>query len=284
MTRLAEIEAHIGSVGELLDIVGAMRSLAGMRMQEAQRTLPGIRRYAESVVSGIADTLLLMEEPAPPRQAPQETLALVLCTAEHGFVGGFNEHLVEAAQALLGPSDALFVLGSRGAALTLERGRRATWTHPMATRCAAAPETIQRLSAELYRRIARGQIARVEAVYACYRQGGASSIERRLLLPLDLPSLQAKRPRQPPLCNLNPVALHERLMAEYVFALLTEAAVESIASENAARLAAMESAHDNVSRKLETLRRDARLARQSEITTELLELVAAAKALGGERA
>lgn len=284
MTRLAEIEAHIGSMGELLDIVGAMRSLAGMRMQEAQRTVPSIRRYAESVAGGIADTLLLMGEPDPAPRAMHAGLALVLCTAEHGFVGGFNERLVEAAQALLGPSDALFVLGSRGAALTFERGRRATWTHPMATRCAAVPETIQRLSAELYRRIARGQIARVEAVYACYRQGGASSIERRLLLPLDLASLQAKQPRQPPLCNLNPVALHERLMAEYVFALLTEAAVESIASENAARLAAMESAHDNVSRKLETLRRDARLARQSEITTELLELVAAAKALGGERA
>ena len=44
-------------------------------------------------------------------------------------------------------------------------------------------------------------------------------------------------------------------MAEYVFALLTEAAVESLASENAARFAAMESAHDNVSKKLAGLRR-----------------------------
>ena len=43
-------------------------------------------------------------------------------------------------------------------------------------------------------------------------------------------------------------------MAEYVFALLTEAAVESIASENAARFAAMSSAHDNVSKKLSNLR------------------------------
>lgn len=72
-------------------------------------------------------------------------------------------------------------------------------------------------------------------------------------------------------------------MAEYVFALLTEAVVESIASENAARLSAMESAHDNVSKKLTSLPQDAQQVRQSEITTELLELVAAAKALGGER-
>jgi F-type H+-transporting ATPase subunit gamma len=165
----------------------------------------------------------------------------------------------------------------------LERGRSASWTHPMATRCAAAPETIQRLSAELYRRIARGEIARVEVIYARYRQGGAASIERRLLLPLDLASLKAKQSLQPPLHNLTPVALHERLMAEYVFALLTEAAVESIASENAARLAAMESAHENVSKKLEQLHQNARQARQSEITTELLELVTGAQALARNR-
>ncbi len=93
----------------------------------------------------------------------------------------------------------------------------------------------------------------------------------------------AKQPLQPPLHNLTPVALHDRLMAEYVFALLTEAAVESIASENAARLAAMESAHDNVSKKLEQLHQNARQARQSEITTELLELVTGALALVNNR-
>lgn len=153
----------------------------------------------------------------------------------------------------------------------------------MATRCAAAPDTVQRLSAELYRRITRGEIARVEVIFARYHQGAAANIERRLLLPLDLPSLKAKQPRQPPLHNLNPVTLHERLMAEYVFALLTEAAVESIASENAARLAAMEAAHGNVSKKLEQLHQDARQARQSEITTELLELVTGAQALAGNR-
>lgn len=283
MTRLADIEAHISSMSEMRDIFGAMRSLAGMRMQEAQRTVPNIRRYADSVAAGIADTLLLMGEPEPPPRGLETRRALVLCTAEHGFVGGFNERLVEATQALLGPSDVLFVLGSRGAALMHERGRPASWTHPMATRCAAAPETIQRLSTELYRRIARGEIARVEVIHARYRQGGAPSIERRLLLPLDLASLKLKQSVHPPLHNLAPVALHERLMAEYVFALLTEAAVESIASENAARLATMESAHDNVSKKLDQLHQNARQARQSEITTELLELVTGAQALARNR-
>jgi len=282
VTRLAEIQAHIGSMGELRDIVGAMRSLAGMRVQEAQHALPGIRRYEESVAAALADTLLLMPEPEPSPRAARGRLALILCTAEHGFVGGFTERLVNAAEAALEAGDLFFVLGRRGAALALDRGRQASWTYPMATRCAAAPETIRHLSAEMYRRIARGEIARVDVIYARYRQGSASTLERRLLLPLDVRSLKAKQTRQPPLHNLEPVALHEKLMTEYVFALLTEAAVESIASENAARFAAMVSAHDNVSAKLDTLRQTEREARQSEITTELLDLVIGSEAQASE--
>jgi len=91
--------------------------------------------------------------------------------------------------------------------------------------------------------------------------------------------LPREQPRLAPLHNLEPQPLLEKLMAEYVSAPLTEAAVESIASENAARFSAMESAHDNVAKKLDQLRREASQARQSEITTEMLDLVTGAEAL-----
>jgi F-type H+-transporting ATPase subunit gamma len=280
VTRLSEIQAHIDSMGELRDIIGAMRSLAGMRLQETQNSLPAVRRYAEAMATALASTLPLMSEPAPERPSDHERRALILCAAEHGFVGGFNERLVGAAEDALAPQDALFVLGTRGAALMLERGRQATWARPMATRTTGAPEIVRRLSIELYARIARGEISRVEAMFARYRQGGAPAVERRLLLPLDLTLLSARRPRHPPLHNLEPIALHETLMAEHVFALLTEAAIESIASENAARFAAMGSAYDNVSKKLDELRQAEGEARQTEITTELLDIITGSDALG----
>ena len=149
----------------------------------------------------------------------------------------------------------------------------------MATRLAGALDAVNSLTNELYARIARGEIARVEVMFARYRQGAASMIEHRLLLPLDTASLAAKSARQVPLHNLAPRPLLEELIADYVFALLTEAAVESIASENAARFAAMESAHDNVSKKLARLQENARQARQTEITSELLDLMTGAEAL-----
>jgi len=284
MTRLAEIEGHSASMAELRDIMGAMRSLAGMRVQEAQHALPGIRRYAGSMAAAIGSALLLLPHPAPEPPTAQGRRALILCAAEHGFVGGFNEQLIEAAGAVLKASDMLFVLGSRGAAAAIERGFHSAWSRPMATRSAGAPETVGQLATELYSRIVRGDVSRVDVMFGRYRQGGPPIVERRLLLPLDTASLDTGGPRQPPLHNLEPRALLEKLMAEYVFALLTEAVVESIASENAARLAAMESAHENVSRKLEQLRQAARQERQSEITEELFDLVNGSEALATKHA
>ena len=281
MTQLAEIQGHIASMDELADILGAMRSLAGMRVQEAQRALPGIRRYAESMAAAVGTSLLLMPKLMPQTRGDRGHRALILCAAEHGFVGGFNERLMEAAEAILRPWDLLLVLGSRGAALASERGRKVAWTRPMATRLSGAPDTIDHLARELYARIVRGEISRVEMMFARYCQGVASTIERRLLLPLDTKALATAKPRQAPLHNFEPGLLMEKLMAEYVFALLTEAAVESIASENAARFAAMDSAHDNATKKLSELRQTARQARQTEITSELLDLITGAEAIRG---
>ena len=279
MMRLAEIELHVASIGGLRDVVGAMRSLASMRVQEALRTLPGIRRYATSMANAIGTGLLLLPEATAGKSGRNGRRALILCTAEHGFAGAFNERIIAAAGAVIEPDDALFILGSRGVAHAQELGWPCAWSHPMATHPEGVPEMTRHVTVELYRRIAGGSITRVEVMFARYRRGGAPTIEHRRLLPLDLSSFAPKPGRLPPLHNLAPLALVEKLAAEYIFALLTEAGTESVGSENAARFSAMESAHDNVSKKLAQLREEAHQARQSEITTELIDLVTGAEAL-----
>jgi len=283
VTRAAEIETHIGNMAELRDIVGAMRSLASARVQRTQQMLTGIRSYAETMAKGIGVALLLMPEPmAPPTTQPGRR-TVVLFTAEHGFVAGFNDRLLDAATTALDRHDRLFILGTRGVIAAEERKLAAAWTGPMATRPEAAAETTRRLTSELYRAIATGELTRVDVMFARHRQNQNMTIERRRVFPVDPSSLTPARQQQPPLHNVRPDHLLEKLIADYVFALLTEAAVESIASENAARFAAMQSAHDNISDKLEELRRDASQARQAEITTELLDLVTGAEAQSARR-
>lgn len=148
----------------------------------------------------------------------------------------------------------------------------------MATRPAGVSRLVSELAATLYSHIVRGEFSCVEVMFTRYTRAAGPNIQRVQVLPLDIASLAAKEPRQAPLHNLDAGRLFEKLTAEYVFATLTEAAVKSIASENAARFAAMDSAHRNVSRKLDELHEQARQARQTEITTELLDLITGAEA------
>jgi F-type H+-transporting ATPase subunit gamma len=278
VTRLAELEARISGMEDLHDIVGAMRSLAGMRLIEAQRALPGIRRYADILAAAIGTSLALLPEMRPGAATSGGKRALILCGSEHGFVGAFNEKLLDEAQGLIRPEDLLFLLGSRATVLAEDRGWVATWSGRMATRSASAPDMVRALSGELYRRIALGQLSRIEILYARHQPGGVARIEHRLLLPLDLTPLAAAPRRQTPLHYLPAGLLCEKLMTDYIFALLGEAVIESVASENGARLAAMESAHENLQKKLAQLRLVAAQTRQNDITTELIDLITGAEA------
>jgi F-type H+-transporting ATPase subunit gamma len=87
----------------------------------------------------------------------------------------------------------------------------------------------------------------------------------------------------PPLTNLAPGKLVEKLIDELVFAELMRAPMESFAGENGARLATMEAAHASIAGKLDDLSQDERRRRQDEITTELLDIVTGAEAVAGAR-
>jgi F-type H+-transporting ATPase subunit gamma len=83
-----------------------------------------------------------------------------------------------------------------------------------------------------------------------------------------------------PLTNLAPRLLVGGLLGEYVFAQLAQAAMESFASENAAHLAAMQSAREKLDEQLTELQSLERRLRQEQITDELLEIVTGASAAG----
>jgi F-type H+-transporting ATPase subunit gamma len=301
MMRLADIERHVSSMEELERIVGAMRAIASMRVQEAVRALASVREYGDALGRAVREALAIAADEGHSNGAARSRTvgsmgangvagrtpessgrgrALVLFASEHGFVGGFNERVIEAAERDLTHSDALLIVGSRGAAFAAERGQAAAWTHPMATGIASVPETVRHLEEALYPRIARSEITCAEVIFGRYQRGGTAPIERRRLFPLELEVSDDVGRSLTPLHNLPAPELLERLTAEYILAQLTEAAIEALAAENGARFATMESASDNITHKLGALRLEASRARQEEVTTELLDLIIGGHPIG----
>jgi F-type H+-transporting ATPase subunit gamma len=277
--RLSDVQARTQSLHELQDIVGAMRAIAAARVQEAQAALGGTRAYAQVIGDVIAEALpLLPEPPGPGIAARGAARGLVLFMAEHGFTGAFNDELADAARPATSDRAALFVVGSRGCGLIEERGSVPAWATEMATHAGAVTDTARRIADELYRRFDQGSLAAVEILYFRGHDGGRRALERQSLLPVDLGRFRRPRSAVPPLTNLVPRLLIGGLLGEYVFAQLAQAAMESFASENGARLAAMQSAREKLDEHLTELQSLERRLRQEQITDELLEIVTGTEA------
>lgn len=284
MERLARLQARIAGIADLLDVVKTMRALAAVRMHQAEEALHASRRYAETVEQALAEALALDcpdDEVAPTADA-EGPCALMVFATEHGFVGALNRMLIESAESATAASaqrDLLFVIGSRGALAAREAGLKLAWTHPSTTRKDGVPVLARTVAAELYRRLEVGEIRGLDMLFARISGIGRWQVERRRVLPLDVAALRPAAAGPQPLHHLDAPRLIERLIEEHVFAQLAHGVMEAHAGENAARVAAMTAAHDNIENKLHGLRHQERQLRQEEITTELLDVVVGSEAL-----
>ncbi len=201
---------------------------------------------------------------------------LIAVSAEQGFAGAFNELVLDRAAAERGPGQQLGIIGQRGARLAEERGLAADWSVPMATHVGGVVATARQVARHL------DGASRAAVVFGGYRKGGRFEVEFRSILPLDPALMGGGAAGNPPLHQLPPEALLESLAAEYLFAELTRSVMESLASENGARLHRLEAADHNIGDKLETLVRQERRVRQETTTEEMLDVVTGSEAILGE--
>ena len=282
MARAEEITARIGSLKELLEIVSAIRAMAAVQLQQSQRSLGAVREYIEMIRRALADAAgFLPRDGDSPDPRVERRPGLVVFCSEHGFCGAFNEPLIRAASEAL-RSEAnlhLIFVGTRGAQRASEHGLRAELTLPSATHSGGVTGVARRLAAALYRRFLEQACTSVEVLFVREVTGQRPTLEKLRLLPLSVPAVEEKRVELPPIVNMQPRRLFDELAAEYMFAMLEAAAMESFASENAARFRTMEAAHENIENKSSELNRLAHRIRQESVTTEILDLIGGFEAM-----
>jgi F-type H+-transporting ATPase subunit gamma len=286
VARAQEIAAQTGSLKELGEIVAAIRVVAAAQMQQSARSLDAVRGYVEIIRDAVAEaaSLLPADDDAAAIRVPIRP-GLVVFGAEHGFCGAFNEPLIRTATEE-SPTQAklmLIFVGNRGAQRSTESGHPPDVVLPMATHTDAVSATARLVAAEVYGMFVANVIDTVEVLYTREVSARTTTLQRQRLLPLEPSPVAAQRGDVIPIVNLNPERLHDELAAEYMFAMLEAATLESFASENAARFHAMEAAHENISRKKSDLDRLAHRMRQEAVTAEILEIIAGTEAMNQRR-
>lgn len=296
MRTLEALQRRIGVAEDLRSIVRTMKSLSAVSIRQFEHAAASLAEYDRTVE--LALHALLRERRAPPgaegpRVASGPTAAVVF-GSDHGLCGRFNDQVVGFALRML---DALPV--ARADRLSLAVGVRAAARLTAAGEppedLLALPGSVAGLTATAERiliavdawRTSRG-VTRVLLVHNRRTAGATASPHATRLLPLDLDRFRrlAERPwpsRSLPMYTLEPERLLAAVVREYFFVSVYRAAADSMASEHATRLAAMQAAERNIEDHLEDLQVEFRSRRQQAITEELLDIVAGFEALRPER-
>jgi F-type H+-transporting ATPase subunit gamma len=277
MEQLARLKARLAILGELGDIVVAMRALAASALQQGRQALPAVTRYALLIETGIGDVAAMLGATSGPEMGNETGQAETICLigSEHGFVGDLNSGLL--AGLTIPHGSRLIVIGRKLQTAAEEYGVAVTDVLPMTTHVAGVP-LLARTIAEHVGAASRVSLATVKKGA---RQGKVIA-EARQVLPVKLP-LRGASTRPPPLHQLPPAELLRELAGEYLLAEIGRALIEALIVENEIRLGVLTAANKNISDKLGELHRNEQTLRQETITTELLDVVVGAEAVIGSK-
>jgi F-type H+-transporting ATPase subunit gamma len=288
---IAGLRRKIDSAGELRSVVRTMKAVAASSIAQYERSVSALAEYSRTVELGLSASFREVAAMSAPDASPAAPLAggtgAVVFGSDQGLVGQFNdaiaEHAVHALAGLAGPVQ-VWAVGERVHARLADAGL-------VAMGMFAVPASVNAITALV------GQIlltsdalatqARPAELYLFYNRPGSGAVYTPVterLLPLDAAWRRKlmQRPwpthQLPELLGTGTTTL-AALIGEYLFVSLFRACAESLASENASRLAAMQRAEKNINELVDDMNASFSRLRQSSIDEELFDVVSGFEAL-----
>ena len=285
MATVRQIRRRIRSVENTAKITKAMSMIAASKMRRAQEMAVRGRPYSDLIRSLLADVAAQPqdEDNLHPlmRRREIKSIEIVHITPDRGLTGGMNSNVNRSTAQFIvgqGAEASVIAVGRKGRDFMVRYGSnvRAVFTD-LGDRPSITDVTpIARLVTEEYSQ------ERVDAVYVAYASFGSTTTQRPVVLPL-IPVVPADlRPQDAVGYIYEPGSLEvlSGLLPRFVEMELYHALLESIASEQSARMVAMRNATDNANEMVVDLTLAMNKARQEAITTELLDIVGGAAAIG----
>jgi len=287
----ASLQRKISSAGELQSVVRTMKALAASSVGQYEKSVQALGDYYRTVEWGLG-ACFRDGPPATPgvnRNAPAgaNTIGAVVFGSDQGLVGQFNDLIADHAIATLATlpgKPRVWAVGERVHARLVDAGLTpiGLFTVPNSVKAITPLVGQIQVASEAHR--AKGKYAQLYVFHNRPQTGSLYEPVCGHLLPLD--AAWARRLTQAPWpTRVLPEVVGDRtatlrvLIREYLFISLFRACAESLASENASRLAAMQRADKNIDELLETLRGSFHRLRQSGIDEELFDVISGYEAL-----
>ena len=298
MQSLEALTAQINSIKDLQSVVKTMKALAMVSIRQYETAVTALVDYNRTVEMGLQILLRHRYFSEQAMMLPQgltnhrktETLGVIILGSDHGLCGQFNEQiasysLAEIKQKQVKPENIIVAAVGDRLIPYLEAAKQPVSTQfPLPNSVGGITPMVQ----EILLMIESWQFPQVDQIILFYNKSLSSTSYRPQmvqLLPMNTQWLQGLEKQSwhsqgLPNFTMNWDELLSALVRQYLFVSLYRAFAESLASENASRLASMQAAQKNIEERLTELNSQYRHQRQSSITSELLDIVSGFEALG----
>lgn len=287
METLEAISRRTGALESIRGVVQTMKTLSAVNVPPYERAAASIAAFHETVLSGLQVVLKDLDIPTDHGAKLNAPFVAIVFGSDHGLCGAFNEELASFAREHLsgtGTAPVLLAVGAKADQSLEMIGLKPVETFLPPASADGLGRLARRLLVALDRIIAQGDGTMVEMFY---NQRAAVVSHRpivRQLLPVDssfLRDLSCRRwdSRVLPTYSMNPEGLFSALIRQHLFVSIFLAAAESLAAESTARLARMQQAERAIDDRLEELASGYRNARQTQITDELMDVIAGFEAM-----
>ena len=290
----ASLQRKITSAGDLQSVVRTMKAMAASSVGQYENAVRSLEEYYRTVKLGLVACLDKNKAFAPAQADRRDHRALgaIVIGSDQGLVGQFNEVLVSFAGASLEKMPArktVWSIGERIQSRLAETPFRSAESFILPNSIGAITPLVGQILIEMEKHREQGDISQVFLFHNRPKTGAIFAPVSQRLLPLD-DEWKTNLLTTPWPTKSLPEVMNDRdqtLLAnvrEYLFVSLFRAFAESLASENASRLAAMQRAEKNIDELLEDLNQTFHRRRQSSIDEELFDVITGFEALENSKA
>ena len=285
MANLKDIRNRIKSVISIQQVTSAMKMVAAAKMRRAQENMEKARPYSSRMAELLNTLIPEIDRSLMPELNVREIkkTLFVVVTADRGMAGAFNTNVLREAHRAIDEvgmeNSDIICIGKKSFGYFKNRNypivvkyidfwNELRYTHAM------------KFGEEIISRFVNGKVDQVRVIYNRFINVARQEIKNDIFLPMSN-DLEAKE------SDYNPERLFEpskeevvkTIIPRYLNTQMWQFLLESNASEQAARMLAMENATSNANDMIKDLKLQFNKARQTSITTEMLEIVSGAEAL-----
>ncbi len=282
MASMRDIKRRKSSIQSTQQITKAMKLTSTVKLQKARAKAEQSKPYFDFMYETVHAMLAKSGNIIHPYlQAKEEgKTAIVVITSNRGLAGGYNSNIIKLVTGFEIPTEqlVLYTVGSKGRDALQRKGYEISKDY---SDIVENPEYTDAgvISKDLLDAFEKGEIKEIYLAYTFFKNTVSHEPRRIKLLPVEMDKDAMERDHVPMNYEPEEEEALDMIIPKYITSIVYGALMQAVASENGARMQAMDSATSNAEEMIDNLSLLYNRARQGSITQELTEIIAGAEAI-----